>query len=215
MGGSAGDCDGLKEADRRSRRGSKGGQRGFRREDLGADAVEKTGPTSGPRWSAAEGAVHGGTGDAGLAAAAADGWAAHVSERGGGGETRACGLCGERRWRVTGRGDLGCAREAAERVWRKRASQGNGLGRRAGPRAQGVTREGAGTREEGGLGRPGAWVGLGCHLGFPISYFFPLFYFKHHSNLFEFKSNLNSNSYALKHVKLMHQHECTNKLALK
>jgi len=60
---------------------------------------------------------------------------------------------------------------------------------------------------------PVCWVGLG--LGFPISYFFPLFYFKHHSNLFEFKSNLNSNSYALKQLKLMHQHECTNKLALK
>ena len=64
--------------------------------------------------------------------------------------------------------------------------------------------------QEGRSGPPG-WVGF----GFFFSYFFPLFYFKHHSHLFEFKSNLNSNSYALKQVKLMHQHECTNKLALK
>ena len=62
--------------------------------------------------------------------------AAHVSEQWG--ETRACRLCGERRWRVTGRRDLGCAREAAERVWRKRAGWGNRLGWRSGLRAQGV-----------------------------------------------------------------------------
>ena len=41
-----------------------------------------------------------------------------------------------------------------------------------------------------------------------------LFYFEHHSNLFEFKSNLNSNSYALKQLKLMHQHECNNEFNL-
>ena len=125
------------------------------------------------------------------------------------GETRACGLCGERRWRVTGRGDLGCAREAAERVWRKRAGWGNGLGRRAGPRAQGVAREGAGTQEEGGLGRPGlglGWVAIWVFL-FPISFLFSI------SNTTQIY--LNSNSYALKQLKLMHQHECTNKLALK
>ena len=42
--------------------------------DLGrADAVEKTGPTSGPRWSAVEGAVHGGR--------MGDAWARLVRER--------------------------------------------------------------------------------------------------------------------------------------
>ena len=59
---------------------------------------------------------------------------------------------------------------------------------------------------------------LGCwRLGFGLVslFFLPLFFSKQHSNLFVFKSNLNPNSYALKRLKLMHQHECTNKLALK
>ena len=69
---------------------------------------------------------------------------------------------------------------------------------------------GAGLRGERGKEELGwvAWVE--ARLGFP---FFPilfLFYFKHHSNLFEFKPNLNSKPYALNQRKLMHQHECTN-----
>jgi len=57
------------------------------------------------------------------------------------------------------------------------------------------------------------WVFI---LGWVLFYFFLLSisYFKHHSNLFEFKSNLNSNSYALKQLKLMHQHECNNEFNL-
>jgi hypothetical protein len=46
-----------------------------------------------------------------------------------------------------------------------------------------------------------------------VAFLFPsLFLFQTNSNLFEFKSNLNSNSYALTPIKLMHRHECTNML---
>jgi hypothetical protein len=63
-------------------------------------------------------------------------------------------------------------------------------------------------RGKGELGRPGLgfWVGFrfSCFLDFP-SLFFP----KHA------QTNLNSNSYALKQRKLMHQHECIDKLNLR
>ena len=48
------------------------------------------------------------------------------------------------------------------------------------------------------------WAGLSFCFGFP-------FLFQTTLKLFEFKSTLNSNSYALNQRKLMHQHECTNK----
>ena len=72
--------------------------------------------------------------------------------------------------------------------------------------------------DEVGREREREQAGLGCLVGLgPVGvFYFPffpilfLFYFKHHSNLFEFKPNLNSKPYALNQRKLMHQHECTN-----
>ena len=61
-----------------------------------------------------------------------------------------------------------------------------------------------GGRAVSGLGR---FPGLGSDF---FSLFYLLFFFKLHSNYFEFKRNLNSNSYALNQIKSMHQHVCTN-----
>ena len=61
MGGSAGDCGGLKEADRRSRRGSKEGKaagisaRGSRRGCGGEDGADKRAPLVSGRGSGSRG----------------------------------------------------------------------------------------------------------------------------------------------------------------
>jgi hypothetical protein len=52
-----------------------------------------------------------------------------------------------------------------------------------------------------------SWVGL-------LLYFPFLFLFQSSSIYLNSKSNLDSNSYALTQIKLMHQHECTNMLIL-
>jgi len=74
-------------------------------------------------------------------------------------------------------------------------------------------RNGPRGREKEGRAEPLlGWVGLVS--SFPIS-FFSLFSFLFQTNsnyLFRFKSNLNSNSYALNQKEFMHQHECTNML---
>ena len=69
-------------------------------------------------------------------------------------------------------------------------------------------------------GRAGLFLGLGWVaiwvLGwFGFFFFFSLSYFKHHSNLFEFKHNFEFKPYALNQNKTMLQHECTNKLNLR
>jgi hypothetical protein len=75
----------------------------------------------------------------------------------------------------------------------------------------------AGLWREGAAGAAWKWVGpAGLRVGFGFLLFSFPFLFQTHSNyLFEFKSNLNSNSYALKQLRNMHQHECTHILALK
>ena len=93
--------------------------------------------------------------------------------------------CGRGRWRA------GPGRQGEDALRELQLPAGpvreRGEGRPSGPAGKEKEREG------------GPANGLGFSFtAFPISYFFPLFYFKHHSNLFEFKSNLNSNSYALK-----------------
>ena len=56
-----------------------------------------------------------------------------------------------------------------------------------------------------------AGLGLGFR-GFGFSVFSFSFLFLNKSNLIEFKQNLNSNPmHSTKQIKLMHQHECTNK----
>jgi len=60
-----------------------------------------------------------------------------------------------------------------------------------------------------GLGCSRVWAGLAIGL-FPSS-----FLLQTSLKLFEFKLKFESNPTTLKQVKLMHQHECTNKLALK
>ena len=59
----------------------------------------------------------------------------------------------------------------------------------------------------------GFWAGLVWVLGwFGFSVFSFSFLFLNKSNLIEFKPNLNSNPmHSTKQIKLMHQHECTNK----
>jgi hypothetical protein len=101
------------------------------------------------------------------------------------------------RWLVRLRAEGGGVRElgqvgqawGGERKGEKRATRGGGeeVGR---------------AREIGLRERLGCWAGL-------LSYFLSFSFFQTNSNLFEFKSNLNSNSYALTQIKLMHQHECT------
>ena len=79
--------------------------------------------------------------------------------------------------------------------------------KRAGPR-RGV-RSGLGRGGLVGLGRLGllSWAG-----GFGFTVFSFSFLFLNKSNLNEFKPNLNSNPmHSTKQIKLMHQHECTNK----
>ena len=122
----------------------------------------------------------------------------------------------------------GCQREGGARgaggrgLRAGKGRSGSGLagrGVRNGPRGKEAERTGpsaelgCGERGKEGVGR--LWLGFWAGLVSPFLVFLPLFFSKQHSNLFEFKSNLNSNSYALKQIKLMHQHECTNKLALK
>jgi hypothetical protein len=116
---------------------------------------------------------------------------------------------GADRWapRVRGRGRgavcwaVGSAEEAGQ--------QGKGEAAvRAGPSGGGLGRcEG---KEGGrGLGFWASWAGL----GFFLFFWFPFpFLFQTNSNLFEFKSTLNSNSYALNQIKIMHQHECATML---
>jgi hypothetical protein len=74
---------------------------------------------------------------------------------------------------------------------------------------------GKGSRPEGEKrSRPG-WAAWAVFLspGFLILFYF--FSWFSTSNLFEFKSKFEFNSYALNQIKLMHQHECTNMLNLK
>jgi hypothetical protein len=83
-----------------------------------------------------------------------------------------------------------------------------GRGKENGPRGKGSRPE----REK--RNRPG-WAAWAVFLfpGFLILFYF--FSWFSTSNLFEFKSKFEFNSYALKQIKLMHQHECTNMLKLK
>jgi hypothetical protein len=83
---------------------------------------------------------------------------------------------------------------------------------RAGPSwaARGEEERWAAGKEARLRGREGKQAGLGSELGLP-SYFLP-FSFSTIPNLFEFKSKLDSNSYALTLIKYMHQHGCTNML---
>ena len=107
--------------------------------------------------------------------------------------------------------DAAWERRAGQRCWAAERAQGKeGVGRLAG-RAVEESRLGwCGLLGQEGRSGPPGWVGF----GFFFSYFFPLFYFKHHSNLFEFKLKFEFNSYAFKQNKTMHQHECTNILTL-
>jgi len=80
------------------------------------------------------------------------------------------------------------------------------VGERTGRQVWGGKREWAMGRF--GLGWAVSWVWLWvCFLFFSFS-----FLFLNKSNLIEFKPNLNSNPmHSTKQIKLMHQHECTNK----
>ena len=132
-----------------------------------------------------------------------------VALRGGdGADQRARLVSDRRRGRELGRA-RGTRSTLAGLAWER--AEGEGVGLLTGRAGEGGKLGWCGLLGQEGRSGPPGWVGF----GFLFSYFFPLFYFKHHSHLFEFKSNLNSNSYALKQLKLMHQHECTNKLALK
>jgi hypothetical protein len=73
--------------------------------------------------------------------------------------------------------------------------------------------ERGGRKREAGRGkrkeRPGCCWASWAGLGFFLFFWFPFpFLFQTNSNLFELKSTLNSNSYALNQIKFMHQHEC-------
>ena len=82
-----------------------------------------------------------------------------------------------------------------------------------GPRGEGEGKLGPRLKLSCGLGRAGTgiWVGF---LLFSLSFLFPIS-FQIQLNYLNSKTTLNSSTYALKPKKQMHQHVCTNKLALK
>ena len=114
-------------------------------------------------------------------------------------------------------GPCGSPRERA--AWATEGAGGEsqlGRGAGAGPGGEGSgLRAGEGKEGVGRVGEEASWADRVRVLGwvFLLLSFSFFFSFQTPLKLFEFKSNLNSNSYALKQT--MHQHECTNKLALK
>jgi len=169
-----------------------------------------------------------------------DSWARPSS---GTGETRAL-ACGTG-WQVGlrrggGEGDAGCGREAGRGACARGEVQGCCAGRgEPGPVAGDfwagrVCAGGVSPGERVRGSRPGwaacwggkenwarkeglGWVWVSGFLGwFGFSVFSFSFLFLNKTNLMEFKPNLNSNPmHSTKQIKLMHQHECTNKFKSK